>query len=128
VVNGHAKARSGAGEAKDGNGMTALLRAACAKNWREVRKLILDDGADPSAADDQGLTALHYAAFCGSTKLAQTLLEHGPAGLVFCETPNGQTSLWTACETGHLDVAKVLMEAGGEAIGGQTDVNLGKPV
>ncbi len=115
MVHGHAEARSGSGEAKDGNGMTALLRAACARNWREVRKLILD-GADPSAADCQGLTALHYAAFDGSTKLAQTLLEHGPARLVFCEAPDGETSLWVACAKSQLNVAKMLIEAGGEAL------------
>jgi hypothetical protein len=74
------------GEAKDANGMTSLLRAASENNWREVRKIMLS-GADPSVADGQGLTALHYAAYYGSSKLAQTLIEHGPAGLVLGETP-----------------------------------------
>ena len=57
-----AVAKAGSGEEIDANGMTALLRAASDNNWREVRKLILG-GSDPSVADGQGLTALHYAAF-----------------------------------------------------------------
>ena len=40
-------------EAKDDNGMTALLRAASGNNWKEVRRLMLC-GADPSVADSQG--------------------------------------------------------------------------
>ena len=109
------EASSCPGEAKDGNGMTALLRAASDQNWREVRNLILG-GADPIVADGQGLTALHYAAFYGSAELAQTLIQHGPAGFVLCEAPGGETSLRVACERGHLDVAVVLIEAGGEAL------------
>ena len=88
-----AVAKAGSGEEIDANGMTALLRAASDNNWREVRKLILG-GADPSVADGQGLTALHYAAFYhGGAKLARTLIEHGPAGLVLGESSGGLTSL-----------------------------------
>ncbi len=42
-------------EDMDVNDTTALLRAACDQNWKEVKKLILAV-ADPSVADDQGLT------------------------------------------------------------------------
>jgi ankyrin repeat protein len=66
-------------EERDANGMTALLRAASDRNWKEVKKLILD-GADPSVAEYQGLTALHYASFYGCKALARTLIENGPAG------------------------------------------------
>jgi espin len=110
-----AEAASCSDEAKDDNGMTALLRAASANNWKEARKLVLS-GADPSVADDQGLTALHYAAFYGSSALAQTLIDHGPAGIVFCEAPRGGTSLHLACQQAHLDIAKALIDAGGEAL------------
>jgi ankyrin repeat protein len=117
-----AVAKAGSGEAKDANGMTALLRAASDQKWREVRKLILG-GADPSVADGQGLTALHYAAYYGSAELARTLIEHGPAGLVLGASPDGETSLYLACFGGHLDVAEVLIEAGGEALLLKTNKN-----
>jgi ankyrin repeat protein len=77
-----AEAGSCSDEAKDDNGMTVLLRAASDNNWEEVRKLMLG-GADPSVADGQGLTAMHYASLFGSMELTQTLIAHGPAGLVF---------------------------------------------
>ena len=84
-------------EARDSNGMTALLQAAANNDRIKVKELIRS-GSDPSAADGQGLTALHYAAIDGNTKLARILLEHGPAGLVLCEAPGGETSLWCACQ------------------------------
>ena len=47
-------------------------------NWREVRPLV-HNGAYPSVAEDQGLTAMHYIAVHGRVEVAQTLIEHGPA-------------------------------------------------
>ena len=73
-------------------------------------------GADPSVADGQGLTAMHYASVYGSMELNSTLIEHGPAGLVFSEAPGGETSLFVACHRGHLQIAKALIKAGGEAL------------
>ena len=93
--------------------MTNLLRAASNKNWREVNRLILG-GADPAVVDDQELTALHYAAIYGNPELAQTLIEHGPAELVFREAPGGRTSLSYACGKGHLEVTRILTKAGGK--------------
>jgi ankyrin repeat protein len=63
------EAGSGSGETKDANGMTALLRAASDNNRREAVTLILS-GADPSVADGQGLTALHYAEYDGRVEFA----------------------------------------------------------
>ena len=103
---------STSGEAKDDNGITALLRAASNIDRREVKKLILD-GADPSVADGQGLTALHYAAILGSRDLAGTLIEHGPAELVYREAPDEKTCLFLACAAGHLEVVRMLVTAGG---------------
>ena len=109
-------------EERDENGMTTLLRSASDKNWREVKRLILG-GADPGVVDDQGLTALHYAAIDGNLELARTLTEHGPAELVFREAPGGRTSLFYACGNGHLEVAKILIKVGGEALLHKTNQN-----
>ncbi len=73
-----------------------------------MRRLVLG-GADPSAADGQGFTVLHYAAIDGSPELVRTLLEHGPAHLVLCEALDGETSLWFACANGLLGDAKMLI-------------------
>jgi ankyrin repeat protein len=104
-----------AGDAKNGNGMTDILRAAANEIWREVKKLINGE-AHLRVADGQGLTALHYAAFFGNMQLARILIEYGPAGLVFCEIPGGETSLHLACLNGHLEVVLVLIQTGGDAL------------
>ncbi len=44
---------------------------------RRVVAVLLDAGADPSAADATGATALHDAAMCGHPDLVQTLLSAG---------------------------------------------------
>jgi ankyrin len=47
-------------KARDGAGQTALHGAA-RKGWTQVAKYLIDRGADPVAADAQGLTPLDYA-------------------------------------------------------------------
>ena len=58
------------------------------------------------------LTDLHYASFNGNMKLAQTLIEQGPAGLVLREAPGGETSLFIACQERRLEIAEALIKAG----------------
>jgi hypothetical protein len=74
--------------------MTDLLRAASYGNWESATKIIRHR-ADPSVAEDQGLT---YR----SKELTRTLIELGPAGLVFNESVLAglSTTLFFSCALG----------------------------
>jgi hypothetical protein len=120
---GEASERSGSGVARDGNGMTALLRAASAQNWRQVRKIVLD-GADPSNAHGQELQLCITPPSTGAQNLPEhCMIVRTSSVLDWCEAPGGETSLWTASANGHLDVANLLIEAGGEALLLKTRLN-----
>ena len=62
-------------------GWTALLEAVIlgdgGERHREVARILLDAGADPSIADRDGVTALEHAERAGYTELARILRDHG---------------------------------------------------
>ncbi|KAJ7330103.1 hypothetical protein JRQ81_016277 [Phrynocephalus forsythii] len=53
------------------------LREAANSNDLETVQQLLEDGADPCAADDKGRTALHFASCNGNNHIVQLLLDHG---------------------------------------------------
>ncbi|XP_057276461.1 ankyrin repeat domain-containing protein 54 [Pezoporus wallicus] len=71
---------------------------------------LLEDGADPCAADDKGRTALHFASCNGNDHIVQLLLDHGA-------DPNqrdglGNTPLHLAACTNHVPVITTLLRGG----------------
>lgn len=71
---------------------------------------LLEDGADPCAADDKGRTALHFASCNGNDQIVQLLLDHGA-------DPNqqdglGNTPLHLAACTNHVPVITTLLRGG----------------
>ncbi|XP_069593050.1 ankyrin repeat domain-containing protein 54 isoform X2 [Ranitomeya imitator] len=71
---------------------------------------LLDEGADPCAADDKGRTALHFASCNGNDKIVHLLLDHGA-------DPNqrdglGNTPLHLAACTSHVPVITTLLRGG----------------
>ncbi|XP_032348099.1 ankyrin repeat domain-containing protein 54 isoform X2 [Camelus ferus] len=53
------------------------LRDSANANDVETVQQLLEDGADPCAADDKGRTALHFASCNGNDQIVQLLLDHG---------------------------------------------------
>nr|XP_060633005.1 ankyrin repeat domain-containing protein 54 isoform X2 [Anolis sagrei ordinatus] len=53
------------------------LREAANSNDLETVQQLLEDGADPCAADDKGRTALHFGSCNGNDLIVQLLLDHG---------------------------------------------------
>nr|XP_020643383.1 ankyrin repeat domain-containing protein 54 [Pogona vitticeps] len=86
------------------------LREAANSNDLETVQQLLDDGADPCAADDKGRTALHFASCNGNNHIVQLLLDHGA-------DPNqrdglGNTPLHLAACTNHVPVITTLLRGG----------------
>uniref|UniRef100_A0AC11EKW4 Ankyrin repeat domain 54 n=1 Tax=Ovis aries TaxID=9940 RepID=A0AC11EKW4_SHEEP len=91
---------------------TALKRLRDSANANDVETVqqLLEDGADPCAADDKGRTALHFASCNGNDQIVQLLLDHGA-------DPNqrdglGNTPLHLAACTNHAPVITTLLRGG----------------
>ena len=67
-------------------------------------------GAFPNLTDGSGKTALHHAAITGSAHLAQRILEYPGFTEVDAKDKDGHTALHFACEKGHHDVMRILVE------------------
>ncbi|XP_065599065.1 ankyrin repeat domain-containing protein 54 isoform X1 [Cyrtonyx montezumae] len=86
------------------------LREAANGNDLDTVQQLLEDGADPCAADDKGRTALHFASCNGNDHIVQLLLDHGA-------DPNqrdglGNTPLHLAACTNHVPVITMLLRGG----------------
>jgi ankyrin repeat protein len=128
---------------QNGDGLTALLRAA-SRGHRKVVKLLLDKGADPNLLTTWGTTALIRAAGEGHTEVLKLLLDfgadpnlkdsHGTA-LAYAagrgcteavellldrgadanlENRSGWTALMWAARFGHMEIVKLLLANGAD--------------
>ena len=91
-----------------------LLAAARRDDVDEVARL-LTERRDPDLRDDDGSTALHYAARIGSMRLTECLLWFGAAPDVReAARFGGATPFAVASDAGHLELADALAEAGAD--------------
>jgi cytohesin len=74
-----------------------------------VLKLLLAEGADVDAVDENGYTALHVAAAHGHAAAVRELLEASDAD---ADDHDGNTPAWAALEAGHSSVAYLILESG----------------
>eukprot|EP00727_Mastigamoeba_balamuthi_P009116 m51a1_g4827 hypothetical protein (1415) ;mRNA; r:175542-181940 len=94
--------------AESAEGRAPLLVAA-QRGFPAIAELLLASGAPPDAADSAGETALVAACRGGDAALAESLLR---AGATFASSPS---ALLVACESGHPDVAALLLGHGAPA-------------
>lgn len=82
------------------------------KNGDEEKcRSILDEGADLTAVNEYGWTPLHYAAGSGYIHLCETFVDHYHVDVnITCNS--GVTPLISACQWGHEDVARFLIDHG----------------
>ena len=90
-------------------GYTPLVNAAAGGHVDAVR-LLLDEGAPPSLATDDGGTALYWAASEGHDSVVRLLLDRG--ALVDAIRVRDWTPLTAAIYNGHESVALILLKAG----------------
>nr|MDO8110325.1 ankyrin repeat domain-containing protein [Candidatus Sigynarchaeota archaeon] len=86
------------------------LMKAAAFGKVEVIKYLLDNGADITARDAKGSTALLYAASEGEDEAVRILLERG--ALINEKNDLNWNALMQACFKGHYSTAKLLLERG----------------
>jgi serine/threonine-protein phosphatase 6 regulatory ankyrin repeat subunit B len=77
----------------------------------EIGALLLDNGADMSLTDKGDLTAVMHACKTGNTGMVSLLINRGVD--VFPVLKNGDTTLILACEYGHGNVGKLLLQTEG---------------
>jgi ankyrin repeat protein len=91
---------------------TEVADAAMKRNSAEVRRLV-QSGADVKAAQADGATALHWAAYHGDLELAELLLKAGAD--VAATNRNGSTPMWLAASRGDGKMIGKLLEHGANA-------------
>jgi uncharacterized protein len=76
-------------------------------------RALLDQHADVNAAQPDGSTALHWAAYRGDARTAAVLLAAGAHPNVRSDT--GMTPLILACQSGNTQLVKALLDHGADA-------------
>lgn len=90
-----------------------LMKAVTADEVAPIEGILRVAPALASAADEQGLTALHIAACEGTAAAAQLLIERG-APIDAVERVHGSTPLGWAAYFGHVAVVERLLAAGAD--------------
>ena len=102
--------------AEDDGGEAALLLAAmdlwklCEKGDLEKVEEAIKNGTDVNAKDDNGWTALYYAAYFGHANVVDVLLGHGVN--IDAKGMYGRTALSWATSRGSTEVAELLRKYG----------------
>jgi len=94
-------------------GNTSLMLAA-QEGHKEVCELLLKEGANPLATQENGWNAMHWAANKGKTEIVQFLSVDKQ--LMNSKTKKGNSSLTLAAQEGHLDTCEVLLKAGADPV------------
>lgn len=87
------------------------IHAAASADSLELCTLLLDNGADVNARQQDDFTPLHAAAQNGNVKLVRLFLSHGSE--VNARTISGLSPLQLAMESKNKQVIKVILDAGG---------------
>ena len=88
-----------------------LIEAAKGGDWESVR-MLLEQGADVSAAAPDGATALHWASYWDDVETAELLIREGAD--VNAANDLGATPLWIASLNGSAEMVQGLLEAGAD--------------
>ena len=86
---------------------------------RATALALIDEGADPNAASEDGTTALHWAAYHDDVALARRLV--GAGANVNAVNEYGSFPLAEAAEIGNAEMIALLLEAGAEVEAANAD-------
>jgi len=79
------------------------IHAAVASRNLEIVRAVLEAGADPNAAQQQGFRPIHEAGNHGNRDLAELLMRYGADPSL--KNDDGQTAISIAREKGHAEFA-----------------------
>ncbi|KAL8831834.1 MAG: hypothetical protein Q9170_005130 [Blastenia crenularia] len=94
-----------------------ILALATKANFIAIVQLLVEVGVDLNYQDDQGETALHFAARFGHVECAKALLDGSAAqraNIELAESVFGWTPLFVACVEDHLSIVDLLVAAGAD--------------
>lgn len=91
---------------------TPLIFSAYQNNI-DMTRLLLEEGADPDMEDEEGSTALRWAARCGNTEIASLLLEKG-ADPNLADKNDRMTALHYAVFERNSETVAALLKAGAD--------------
>lgn len=97
---------------QDGDGMSVLHHAVLLGNV-DIIQALLDHGSFVDMKDAKGLRPLHYGAWQGLDRPVELLLARG-SSVNQASSVDGNSPIHLACEHGHLDVVKKLMNSGAD--------------
>ena len=93
-----------------------ILHKAVSSSAREIGAIIvalLENGADPLAIDDHGMTAWHAAAASGNLKVLEVLTQHMQhTKNLEIRNEQGETALFVVVKSGSLDNTQFLLRSG----------------
>ena len=105
-------------EARAFDGKTVLLLAV-GNGHLTIIDLLLEQGADPTAKDNQGCNAIHRAAGYGRDTVLEFLLTKQSERSLETQTSDGSTALLLAAKNSHFGAVELLLKKGAKLKGAQ---------
>jgi 26S proteasome non-ATPase regulatory subunit 10 len=95
----------------DGSGWSSLMMACSRKDAEAIVDVLLAKGADVNLKNNNGQTALHFAASKSNLDIARVLLSQKPAASARIKDKRGQLALHRAASVGNVPMLKALLDA-----------------